>query len=439
MRKAIQTICVLIICTICFQTQAQTPATKNETSITNQSGVKVFLDKTQTSMDKFELEMLAEVNAARLTPGVYAGYIQKYIDDGKGMGDDKKVAIGLIQDLNNLQKQIDQKKITMNKIEALDCVFLAARDHAINQAPTGDLNHVDTNGKNPWDRIYKGCTSKVPEYVEYPLASGATGMSPSRGSNENLEMHSSYKKDNPDARAANINLLLDSGIKGYGHRTNVIDPNWKYGGFYYYYEDHTSTAGYYKVRWIQKYARDKADSKDASNNPMVALPIQDPDSKTRTTYPEAAWTKQQNGDILNGDIIDASAGLSSMNATEAAAAPKHEGTTASTSGSSTPTNNTGNTSGSSTPTSDSGNTSGTSTPTNTSGSTTPTNTSGTTTNTSSENCVNKYTTKPANCSEGNGILGLKAGKYTIDGKEVSKECYCYWNNLMFKDCSDGCD
>lgn len=400
MKKLMQLFCVAMICTICFQTQAQTPATKNWTSVSTSTNKKAFLDKTQTSMDKFELEMLAEVNEARLTPGKYADYIQKYIDDGKGMGDDKAVAVGLIQDLKNLQKQIDQKKITMHKIEPLDCIFLAARDHAINQAPTGDLNHVDTKSKGPWDRIYGACSSKVPEKVEYPEEGGYTGMSSSRGSNENLEGHSGYKKDNPAPRDANINLLLDSGVKGYGHRRNIIDPNWKYGAFYYYYDEGKDSYGnaQYYFRWIQKYARDKADGKDASNNPMVVLPIQDPDSKTRTTYPDGE---------PQGKVIDASAATAAMNATEAAAAPKHEGSTASnTSGSSTPTNNTGNTSGSSTPTNDSGNTSGSSSSGNTSGST------------ATADCNFSGAMSGGVSVDGNGKY-----TYTINDKVVTKECF----------------
>lgn len=208
---------------------------------------KATVDNTRTSMTAIEKEMIKEINLVRTNPAGYAPYIQEYINKHALSQGEKDTGAAFIVEL---------KKMTPRKaLKEADCLLLAARDHAINQAPTGSLNHTDTNGKNPWDRVKSACSNM------------STG-------NENLEGSASSEANYAnDARKANCNLLIDHGIPGYGHRYNILNADWTHAGAFTYKDE---TGGTYMHRWIQKFgqagSQSTAGSESSTTTPTTTAP-----------------------------------------------------------------------------------------------------------------------------------------------------------------------
>lgn len=196
------------------------------------------VEHTRTTMNAIELEMVKEINAVRTDPKGYTKHIQWYIDNHAFNAAEKATGTALIAELNKLAPR--------KALKAEDCLLIAARDHAINQAPTGDLSHTDTNGKNPWDRVLASC-SKM------------------KDGNENLEgSASSVANYANNARKANCNLLIDHGVQGYGHRYNILDPKWTHVAAFTYKD--TEGTSYYRHRWIQKFGQEGARANSTAGN-----------------------------------------------------------------------------------------------------------------------------------------------------------------------------
>ena len=128
-----------------------------------------------------------------------------------------KVLTSLINDLKKL------KKLSVLKPDS--GIYLAAKKHAADQhAHDWTLSPQGSDGSWPWDRISK--------------------FSPSMSAgNENIAMLSGT----PSVRAIVILLLVDAGIPGYGHRSNMLDPHWTHAA---------CTAENYKARyywWLQEF------------------------------------------------------------------------------------------------------------------------------------------------------------------------------------------
>jgi uncharacterized protein YkwD len=88
-------------------------------------------------------------------------------------------------------------------------VYNAARKHAKDQdGHEWKLMHTGSDGSDPWDRITK--------------------FSPSMSfGNENIAGSSGL---DATPRGFVIQLLVDSGIPSYGHRYNMLDPQWTHIG-----------------------------------------------------------------------------------------------------------------------------------------------------------------------------------------------------------------
>jgi len=200
-------------------------------------------------MNKEEKEMIYEINRVRSNPTSYLQFIQPLLDkaentlkeNGKGAKnysltyttttengikheeidttwhytneEEVKALSSLVDDLKNL------KKLSILLPDA--GIYKAAKKHAADQhVHDWSLMHTGTDGSHPWDRILK--------------------FSPSMSfGNENIVGNSA----SPTARDIVIQLLVDSGIPGYGHRYNLLDPQWthaactgeKFKGFMYWW------------------------------------------------------------------------------------------------------------------------------------------------------------------------------------------------------------
>jgi len=110
-----------------------------------------------------------------------------------------KALITLINDLKKL------KPLSVLKPDS--GIYNAAKKHANDQNKHDwKLMHTGTDGSGPWDRIL--------------------AFSPAMSfGNENIAGNS---MEIVTARDIVIQLLVDSGIPGYGHRYNLLDPAWTY-------------------------------------------------------------------------------------------------------------------------------------------------------------------------------------------------------------------
>jgi uncharacterized protein YkwD len=100
----------------------------------------------------------------------------------------------------------DLKKIRPLSVLKPDSgIYNAAKKHSTDQNEHDwKLMHTGSDGSHPWDRILF--------------------FSPTMGfGNENIAGNSAEKVT---ARDIVIQLLVDSGIPGYGHRYNLLDPAW---------------------------------------------------------------------------------------------------------------------------------------------------------------------------------------------------------------------
>ena len=92
-------------------------------------------------------------------------------------------------------------------------IYAAATKHAKDQAQTGDVDHRGTDGSWPTERIL----AKAPDMFD---------------GNENIAAKFKSGED-VSAKEIVIQLLIDTGIPGYGHRYNILDKRWTHTGCVY--------------------------------------------------------------------------------------------------------------------------------------------------------------------------------------------------------------
>ncbi len=180
-----------------------------------------------------EREMIYEINRLRSNPKSYLAYIEpllataKKVAKNSGKGErnysltfttwtvdgketkkidttwhytneeEVKALTTLVNDLKQLKK--------LSVLQPDSGIYNAAQKHAKDQDEhEWKLMHTGSDGSDPWDRIKK--------------------FSPSMSfGNENIAGRMGMEVN---ARAFVIQLLIDSGIPGYGHRYNILDPQW---------------------------------------------------------------------------------------------------------------------------------------------------------------------------------------------------------------------
>lgn len=183
-------------------------------------------------MKATEREMIAEINLLRSNPAGYVQFVQPLLvsaqavlrKNGKGaksyaltrtttvvngrqtertdttwnyLNESEVAALqSLIKDLKRCKK--------LSLLQPDSGIYLAVKYFAADQDQHGwNLSHTGSDGSQPWDRIRK--------------------FSPRmRTGNENI----AGKFPLPTPREIVLLLLIDSGIPGYGHRYNLLNPQW---------------------------------------------------------------------------------------------------------------------------------------------------------------------------------------------------------------------
>jgi len=187
-------------------------------------------------MTEIEREMLYEINRVRSNPKSYIQYLQPMLNEatttlnkyGKG---EKNYSLTFSSTTKNgktlkttdttwhftTQEKVKALTTLINDLKKLKPLSILKPDSGIYNAATKHakdqdehdwkLMHTGSDGSDPWDRI--------------------TFFSPTMSfGNENIAGNSAYIVT---ARDIVIQLLVDSGIPGYGHRYNLLDPAWTYG------------------------------------------------------------------------------------------------------------------------------------------------------------------------------------------------------------------
>jgi hypothetical protein len=209
-------------------------------------------------MKESEKAMIREINLLRSNPKGYIKYVDLYVEDMKKQPE--KIGSGqmkysltfnyeLVDGVEKLKRidtvWLDKPEDESTAIASLkkelnatgplsilqtdkgiyDAVKSYARDQD-NNAWT--LRHIGSDGSWPWDRIRK----YSPEMME---------------GNENI----AARFPEPTVRQVVIQLLIDTGIPGYGHRANLLDPRWTHVACF----EAGLKEGMY--RWLQNFGQHK--------------------------------------------------------------------------------------------------------------------------------------------------------------------------------------
>lgn len=180
--------------------------------------------KNERYLTEVEKEMVQEINLARAYPQVYAQIVAEYLaaisTKESGLNHETYMAgAELIAELESASP--------IAILKPMQGVYDAAKAHGLDCKKRGYLAHEGSDGKDPWDRILQHCPQ---------LETG----------NENLVGNAA-----PDARIPVLELLIDAGIPGAGHRYNMLNPDWRYVGVYRYASE---TNPYYtQYNWVQNF------------------------------------------------------------------------------------------------------------------------------------------------------------------------------------------
>lgn len=190
-----------------------TPGTKTNPPVTNSGS-----SDNATSMNSQEMEMVNEINLLRGNPSGYIQYVDAYVNEQRRTGG-FPVDQSVVNELKSELRQLGPLSI----LTPSQCIYQAAKEHGIDQKPTGDVNHEGRDGSWPWDRVRKACPNM-------------------QDGNENLVAGT------PSVRTAVILLLIDEGIPTRGHRKTLLKPEWRYVGCY-----NVGTVGSFPHYWVQNF------------------------------------------------------------------------------------------------------------------------------------------------------------------------------------------
>jgi len=210
-------------------------------------------------MKESEKEMIREINLLRSNPKGYLKYIDAYVAETKqhpekiGSGQMKYSLTFNYELINGVEKLkridtvwLDKPEDESVAIESLRKELNSSRPLSILKPDKGiyeavksyakdqdehkwELKHIGSDGSWPWDRIRKYSPN---------MAEG----------NENI----AARFPEPSVRQIIIQLLVDTGIPGYGHRANLLDPRWTHVACF----DGGLKEGMY--RWLQNFGQAKS-------------------------------------------------------------------------------------------------------------------------------------------------------------------------------------
>lgn len=154
--------------------------------------------------------MLEETNLARTTPRAYADLLEERLDWFRGdlmfkPGSDVGLRTTEGRDAVREAIRFLRRQQPLPALEWSDGLWRAARDHARDQGPRGATGHAGSDGSTMEQRIKR--------YGEWLVMAA-----------ENIDYGST------DPRDVVISLIVDDGVRGRGHRTNIFNPALRVAG-----------------------------------------------------------------------------------------------------------------------------------------------------------------------------------------------------------------
>lgn len=165
--------------------------------------------RTESASTEMERQVILEMTLARSQPKRYAGFLRQIRDyyEGNLFREPGRTAIITREGVRALDQAIAFLETTppVGPLEWNEVLFLAARDHARDQNRTGGTGHVGSDGSTMTQRIERHgrWTGTAAENIEY---------------------------GDSDARHIVINLIVDDGVAGRGHRRNIFNRDLKAAG-----------------------------------------------------------------------------------------------------------------------------------------------------------------------------------------------------------------
>jgi hypothetical protein len=162
-----------------------------------------------------EKDVILEMNKVRANPKKYAElYIKPRLQwfggpfgEGSYLAPGQTVYTSTQEGKNGIQSCIDDlsRRQSMQALMPEQGLFLAARDHVNDHGPRGMMGHTGSDGSSMSQRINR-----------YGKLAGAAGENISYGYNLGRDIV--------------IQLIIDDGVPGRGHRNNILNEKFKYAG-----------------------------------------------------------------------------------------------------------------------------------------------------------------------------------------------------------------
>jgi uncharacterized protein YkwD len=156
-----------------------------------------------------EKELIREINLARTNPLNYASFLEesKQYYDGKLLKRPGEIPVRTKEGVSAVNEAIYFLR-SANSLPPLTLsrgMSLGAKDHVRDIGPVGAIRHEGSDGSEPWDRVnrYGTWQEEIGEGIFY-------------GSGE--------------AREIVMNLIIDDGVSGRGHRKNIFNPDFRVVG-----------------------------------------------------------------------------------------------------------------------------------------------------------------------------------------------------------------
>lgn len=164
------------------------------------------------SLSAIEKGIIEETNLARTNPAAYALKIEKFLSYYKGslLYLPGKIPIRTREGTSAVREAIRfmKRQKPVGALIPSKGMSLAARDHVRNTGPRGKVGHSGYDGSSPFDRMRR--------YGKILVTAG-----------ENI----GYGLDQPEWMV--IQLIVDDGVRGRGHRKNLFKKAFKYIGVAY--------------------------------------------------------------------------------------------------------------------------------------------------------------------------------------------------------------
>jgi hypothetical protein len=166
-------------------------------------------DASSAYMSPLEREVLQEINNARKNPKVYAEYLEEMRRYYRGKRYERpgRTTILTREGMPALEEAVKflGSATGIASLSPSRGMSLGARDLVNDQKRSGAVGHAGSDGSNPGSRVNK--------YGQWQRTIG-----------ENIE----YGGEN--GREVVINMIVDDGVPGRGHRRNLFDPEFGVAG-----------------------------------------------------------------------------------------------------------------------------------------------------------------------------------------------------------------